>query len=150
MLETSDRPKREKSDTLLDSALERLPRWIAGVSAAGVVACLVAEEVRFAAGLAVGAAVALLGYWWLYRGIQAAFDSGRVPAPKAVLIRLVLRYPLLVGVVLLFNRTSWLPARAVMLGLFAPLAGALIECCLVAAQGLHGPWPQAKTDSPLR
>ena len=123
----------------LDSMLARLPRSIAGVSAAAVLACLVALQVRLAAGLALGCAVALLGYWWLYRGIRAAFDSGNARAPIGVFVRLALRYPVAIGAVLLFNRTGWLPARAVMAGLFAPLAGVVVECAMLAVRGWRGP-----------
>jgi len=123
----------------IDSMLARLPRWIAGVSAAAVMASLLAGQVRFAAGLALGCGVALVGYWWLHRGIRAAFDSGSARAPLGVFIRLALRYPLAIGVVLLFDRTGWLPARAVMAGLFAPLAGLLIECAALAVQSLRRP-----------
>jgi hypothetical protein len=122
----------------IDSTLARLPRWIASVSAAAVIASLLAGQVRFAAGLALGCGVALVGYWWLHRGIRAAFDSGNARAPLGVFIRLALRYPLAIGAVLLFDRTGWLPARAVMAGLFAPLAGVLIECSVLAVQSLRG------------
>lgn len=103
-----------------------------------MLACLLAGQARLAAGLALGCGVALVGYWWLYRGIRAAFDSGRARAPLGVFIRLALRYPLAIGAVVLFDRTGWLPARAVMAGLFAPLAGMLIECAVLAAQSLYG------------
>jgi len=122
----------------VDSMFARLPRWIAGVSAAAVIGSLLTGQARFAAGLALGCGVALLGYWWLHRGIRAAFDSGSARAPMGVFIRLALRYPLVIGAVLLFDRTGWLPARAVMAGLFAPLAGVLIKCAVLAAQSLRG------------
>ncbi len=130
--------KPEASGWTIDSMLARLPRSIAGVSAATVLASLLAGQMRFAAGLALGCGVALLGYWWLQRGIQAAFDSARGRAPIGLLVRLVLRYPVAIGAVLLFDRTGWLPARAVMAGLFAPLAGVLIACVMLAAHGLRG------------
>jgi hypothetical protein len=125
-------------DSALDSALERLPRWIAGVSVVAVAGCIAAGQFRFAAGLGVGACVGMIGYRWLYRGIQSAFDSGRARAPRIVLTQFALRYPLAIGAVLLFNYTGWLPARAVMAGLFAPLAGVLIQCALLAAQVMRG------------
>ena len=134
----TDNLAQQRLKVLLDSALGRLPLWIAGVSAAGVLGYVVGGQLRFAAGLGLGAGVGLLGYWWLYRGIQAALDSGRAQAPIGALLRLTLRYPLMAGAVLLFSRTGWLPARAVVLGLFAPLAGVLIECLLLAAQALRG------------
>jgi hypothetical protein len=136
--ETNNLVSGPEPPLLIDSALGRLPLWIAGVSVAGVLAFLVAGQLRFAAGLGLGAAAGLLGYWWLYRGIQAALDSGRAQAPLGALLRLTLRYPLMAGAVLLFSRTGWLPARAVVLGLFAPLAGVLIECLLLAAKVLRG------------
>jgi hypothetical protein len=125
------------SSRAIDSMLARLPRWIAGVSAAAVIGSLLAGQGRFAAGLGLGCGVALVGYWWLHRGIRAAFDSGIARAPLGVFIRLALRYPVAIGAVLLFDRTGWLPARAVMAGLFAPVAGVLIECAVLAAQSLH-------------
>jgi hypothetical protein len=148
--ETGNLAKPGRSEALLDSTLARLPRWMAAVSAAGVLAFLVAGQVRFAAGFAFGAGVALLSYWWLHRGLQAAFDAKSGRAPAMVLLKLALRYPLAVGAVLLFNRTGWLPARGVVLGLFVPLAGVLIECMMVAARGLSGSWLQAKTDPSAR
>jgi hypothetical protein len=126
------------SSSTVDSMLGRLPRSIAGVSAAAVLGCVLAGQLRFAVGLAVGCGVALLGYGWLYRGIRAAFDSGRARAPLGVFVKLAIRYPVAIGTVLLFDRTGWLPAHAVMAGLFAPLAGVLIECVLLAAQGVRG------------
>ena len=126
------------SNGVLDSMLARLPRWIAGVSAAAVFGTLLAGRPQFAAGMALGCGVALLGFWWLHRGIRAAFDSGSSRAPLGVFVRLALRYPLAIGAVLLFDRTGWLPARAVMAGLFAPLAGVLIECAVLAVQTLRG------------
>lgn len=126
------------SDWMIDSMLARLPRSIAGVSGAAVLACLLVGHVRFAAGLALGCAVALVGYWWLYRGIRAAFDSGNVRAPIGVFIRLALRYPVAIGAVLLFDRTGWLPAKAVMAGLFAPLMGVVIECVVLAVESTRG------------
>lgn len=138
MPETSNLARQSGSERAIDSMLARLPRSIAGVSAAAVLAFLVVGQIRFAAGLALGCAVALLGYWWLYRGIRAAFDSGNVRAPISVFVRLALRYPVAIGAVLLFDRTGWLPARAVMAGLFAPLAGVVIECAVLAVQSLRG------------
>lgn len=133
-----DSRAESSSSRAIDSMLVRLPRWIAGVSAATVIGSLLAGQGRFAAGLALGCGVALVGYWWLHRGIRAAFDSGSARAPLGVFVRLALRYPVAIGAVLLFDRTGWLPARAVMAGLFAPVAGVLIECAVLAAQSLRG------------
>lgn len=150
MLETNNPTMSRSGDALIDATLGRLPRWMVGVSAAAIVGCLVAGQIRFAAGLGLGAGTALLGYWWLYRGIEAALGSQRPQEPGKVLLKLALRYPLLVGAVLLADRTGWLPARAVVIGLFAPLAGVLIECLVLAVQVVRGPWRQVRAGHLLR
>ena len=147
---TSNLAATQAPDLPLDSSLQRLPRWITAAGIAGALGFLLAGQPRFAAGLGLGAGVALLGYWWLYRGLQAAFDSGSERAPKMVLLRLALRYPLVIGAVLLFEQTGWLPARAVVLGLFAPLAAVLIECLALAAQAVRGLRPHPKAGASLQ
>jgi len=117
----------------VDSALSRLPRWMAGVSLTGGFLLLLSGRARFAGGFAVGALVAVLAYWWLYRALAAALDSGEGRMPGRAMAELALRYPLMFGVVAVVRWTGWLPFTAVIAGLLVPLAGALIECAILAA-----------------
>lgn len=50
--------------------------------------------------------------------------------------KLLIRYPLFVGVVLFFYLTGWLSLSAVIAGLFVPLAGALVECVVLVGSAL--------------
>ena len=105
----------------------RLLGWMIGIAlAAGVGICL-SGHLRFAAGFATGAAIAVVGYIWLCEFTAKALDSRSGRLPKMLVFKLVLRYPLLFGALYLFHRTNWLPAWAVLAGLLVPLAGAVTE-----------------------
>src|SRR5260370_21277263 len=112
----------------LDRAEKRLPRWMAGWVLAGVMGALLAGYPRFATGFAFGAAVAILNYLWLHQAIHSLFDAGRVRAPRTVIAKFLVRYPLALAGVYIFYRTGWLPFGAGLAGLFVPGAGVLIEC----------------------
>lgn len=133
----------EAAKSLFDTAARRLPRWMAGVALAATLTTVALGHGRFGAGLAVGSAAAIMAYWWLHRALDAALNSGQTRLTQGAVLRLAARYPLLLGVVALFYRTGWLPPRAVMAGLFVPLAGALIECGLLMREALR---PSGPTD----
>ncbi|PYV19697.1 MAG: hypothetical protein DMG21_00695 [Acidobacteria bacterium] len=113
---------------VLDRAEARLPRWMAAAAALVTGGALAIGHARFAAGFALGALVAILGYSWLHQAIERAltFSQGRLP--KGLIAKLAVRYPLLLGAVFLFYRTGWLPFDAVLAGLMVPVAGAMLEC----------------------
>ncbi len=129
----------EIRESLLDSAVTRLPRWMVGVSVAGMLAALTRGHARWALGFGVGSCVAILAYRWLHRAVAAALDVGSARPPGGTMTKLLIRYPLLFGVVAFVYFTGWLSVSAVIAGLFVPLAGVLIECVvLVASAFLHG------------
>ena len=121
----------EISENLLDSAAARLPRWMAGVSVAGMLTALALGRVRWGLGFGVGSCVAILAYRWLHRAVAAALNTGNGRLPNGTLTKLFIRYPLLVGVVAFFYWTGWVNLSAVIAGLFVPLTGALIECVVL-------------------
>ena len=88
---------------------------------------LVSGHGKLSAGFALGAGLAIVNYYWLHEAIQSLFDSKRAGIPKAVVAKFAVRYPLAFATVYLFYRTGWLPFGAVLVGLFVPVAGALIE-----------------------
>ena len=136
----------EAGKSRFDTAAERLPLWMMAVALAASLAGAVLGGARFGAGLAAGSAAAVIGYRWLHQALDSALRSGRPRLPMSATLKLAARYPLLLGVVALFYRTGWLPPRAVMAGLFVPLAGALVECALLAAEALR-PAPSPQTGS---
>jgi hypothetical protein len=121
----------EISEHRLDSAAARLPRWMVGVSVAGMLTALATEHARWALGFGAGSGVAILAYRWLHRAVAAALDTGSGQPPNGTMTKLFIRYPLLLGVVAFFYWTGWLSLSAVITGLFVPLAGALIECLVL-------------------
>jgi ATP synthase I chain len=136
----------EISENLLDSAMARLPRWMAGVSVAGVLAASVAGHARWALGFGVGSCVAILAYRWLHRAVAAALDTGHGRPPSGTMTKLVIRYPLLVGVVAFFYWTGWLSLSAVIAGLFVPLAGALLECLILVGSSFFHTGASSSTE----
>jgi ATP synthase I chain len=129
----------EASKSRFDTAAQRLPRWMIAVAVAGSIIAAALDGANLAAGFAVGSAAAIIAYWWLHRALEGALSSGQPRLPLSAVVKLAARYPLLIGVVALFYRTGWLAPRAVMAGLFVPLAGALVECVLLAAEALRTP-----------
>jgi hypothetical protein len=111
----------------VEGAQIRLPRWMAVVAALGSSAFLAYGHVRMAAGFALGAGIAILGYRWLERAVGSALDAATGGAVKRLGWIFILRYPLLFGAALLFYETHWLPFAEVLLGLLVPVAGAIME-----------------------
>ncbi len=110
----------------------RLLTWMLIVSAVVILASLGVSHLRFAAGFACGAALSILGAVWLEEAVAAALrgvaDRSAKLATKELVFKVIVRYPLLLGALYLFYRTHWLPAWAVLAGLFVPLAGGVVEC----------------------
>jgi hypothetical protein len=105
----------------------RLLAWMIAIALAADLGISLGGHFRFAAGFATGAAIALLGYAWLRELVAGALNSGNGRVPKMLVLKLVLRYPLLFGTLYIFYRTNWLSAWAVLAGLSVPLAGAIAE-----------------------
>jgi ATP synthase I chain len=127
----------EISNSLLDSAAARLPRWMAAASVAGTLAALVSGHALWAGGFALGAGIAILAYWWLHQAVAFALDAGSGRPPSGTMTKLLIRYPLALGVVAFFYWTGWLNLSAVIAGLFVPLAGAIIECLILVGSSLR-------------
>jgi ATP synthase I chain len=111
----------------LEGAEARLPRWMAGFAAVGMLGAFLLGHARAAGGFGLGAAVAFMGYSWLHKAVVSLMDAGRVRPSRFTLGKLLIRYPLAVVVIFVFYRENWLPFEAVLLGLFVPVAGALAE-----------------------
>lgn len=106
----------------------RLLWWMIAVGVAASVATAALFRATFAAGVALGAAISVSGYFWLMEAASNALSGSDTQRTKGLVIKLILRYPILLGVLYLFYRTKWLPTGAVLAGLFVPLAGGVVEC----------------------
>lgn len=125
--------------TELAQAEARLPRWMMGLSVAGVLAALLAGQVRLATGFGLGAGLAVVSYFWLHQAIEHLFAVQRTRLPWRVVAKLAVRYPLAFGAVYLFYWTGWLPFTAILAGLFVPVAGVLIEAGIQIGRGWRYP-----------
>ena len=120
----------------LAQAEARLPRWMLAVAGVGTVTILVSTHVRFGAGFAIGAGLAILSYLWLHQGVKAVMSAGQMRPSAALFAKILIRYPLAFAVVFLFYKTGWLPFQAILAGLFVPLGGVLIESVALIRDGL--------------
>lgn len=112
----------------------RLVQWMVLIGCAGALGIAVAGQLRFAVGFVVGTGAATLGFIWLETAVGHALTaaagsagSSQKTGTKGLVLKLILRYPMLLGIVYLFYRTKWLPFWAVFAGLLVPLAGAVVE-----------------------
>ena len=122
----------------LARAEARLPRWMMVWTVLGTIIILATGHLRLALGFALGAALAVLNYYWLHDAITALFDAGTVRVPRRVVVKFALRYPLAFLGIYLFYRTGWLPFAGILAGMFVPVAGVLVEAVLQVGRGLVG------------
>lgn len=125
----------------------RLLGWMVAVAVAAALAGAAIWGAAFAAGVAAGAVVAILGYAWLLEALSAALAGQSARLTKGLAIKLVLRYPILLGILYLFYRTKWLPVEAVLVGLFVPLAGGVVECLYQVGGIALGRGPKSHLDT---
>lgn len=116
--------------TDLARAEARLPRWMASCAGVGLLAALLSGRGYFAAGFGLGAALAILNYFWLHQAVEGLMTAGKSRPSKMVVAKFVIRYPLAFAAVWLFYRTGWLPFMAILAGLCVPVAGVLIEAVI--------------------
>lgn len=107
-----------------------------GFALAGSVACVAMGEWRAAAGFALGAALGILGYFWLHETALGLLGAGSVGSPRALVGKLLLRYVLMAAVIYFGQRTGWMPVFAIFAGLLVPGAGALAESLVLIREGL--------------
>lgn len=106
----------------------RLLGWMIASAGIATLAAAFLWSFRVAEGVAAGAVVSIAGYTWLLEALSAALAGQKARLTKGLVIKLAIRYPILLGTLYLFYRTNWLPVAAVLAGLFVPLAGGVVEC----------------------
>ncbi len=121
----------------MEEAEARLPRWMVAVAALATVAALAAGQPRFAAGLILGAGLALVNYVWLHQAVEHLMSASQLRLPRLLIAKFILRYPLAFGGVYLLYRTGWVSVPGLFAGLFVPVGGVLIEAVLQLREGLQ-------------
>jgi len=123
--------------TELRQAEARLPRWMMVLAALTTIVALLSGHPSFAGGFGLGAALALVNYFWLHQAVEHLMAVGTGRVPRALIAKFLLRYPLLVGGVYLLYRTGWVSLAGFLLGLFVPLGGVLVESVIQIRDGLR-------------
>lgn len=114
-----------------------MPRWMVALAAVGVLTLAGAGQGRAAVGFAVGAALGILGFHWMYQSVVALLDATRGRVTRGAIAKIVLRYVLTLAGILFFYYTGWLPVLAVLAGMLIPAAGVLVESLLLIGEGLR-------------
>ena len=123
--------------TGLEIAEARLPRWMMASGVLATVVALAAGEPRFAAGLVLGAGLALLNYFWLHQAVEHLMRAGEERLPRFLVAKFILRYPLAFGGVYLLYRTGWVSLPGLFAGLFVPVVGVIVEGAVQIRDGLR-------------
>jgi hypothetical protein len=120
----------------LAKAEARMPRWMMLCGILAFIVILLCGQLRIAVSFALGAALGILNYYWLHEAVEAVVKAGQSRIPKSVVAKVLIRYPVAFGLVLVFFKTGWLPPMAILAGLFVAVAGVLIEAIIQLGEGL--------------
>jgi hypothetical protein len=101
---------------------------------------------RAASGLAVGAALAWVNYRWLKQAVDVAArlsagqaEASKIRIPKRVYAKFFGRFALLLAAAYAILSRSWLPAAAILAGLFTLVAAVLVELIYELLRGGRQP-----------
>ena len=103
----------------------------------GLAAVLLKGRLQVGMAFAVGAALGILNFHWLWLTGKALMEVQTAQVPRKTAILLVARYPLiLLGLTLLYF-SGWLPILPVVAGLLVPGCGVFAESLFLIRAGLH-------------
>jgi hypothetical protein len=140
----SAQPTTERHERLADegatftapAAVERRV-WRNSLIVIAASAALAAKysNAKFALGLVLGGALALLNYEWLRMSLRRALDIsarlGTGKAPPGALMEIVLRWLVIAAAAYIANRIGGFDAVGIISGMFAPAAAIMIEAIYV-------------------
>jgi len=111
-------------------------RWMMVLAIVGAAAILATGRWQVGLAFAVGAALGILNFHWLWQTGNVLMEAQSAHVPFKTAFLMVARYPLaLAGLVLLYF-TGWLPFLPVIAGLLVPGGGVLVESLFLIGAGL--------------
>ena len=125
----------------LARAEARMPRWMTLCGLVALIVLLMCRQYTIAFAFGLGAALGILNYYWLHEAVEILMRAGETRIPRSVVAKILIRYPLAFGLVLVFFKTGWLPPIAILAGLFVPVAGVLVEAVVQLGEGLASHHP---------
>ena len=105
---------------------DRWPILMSGLTLVAGIPVLVHWGAVAALAFVLGAAIGTANFHWLHRALHGVLDDPAKNVPKKVVLKVLLRYPLLLALIGLVYWTGWLPALGIIAGLFVPVAGVLL------------------------
>jgi len=115
----------------------RMLRWMIAMAILGFIVILMTWRSQVAMAFAIGAALGILNFHWLWQTGRALMEAQTARVPRKTLFLIVLRYPLsFAGLFILFY-SRWLRPMPVIAGLLVPCAGALMESLFLVRADLH-------------
>ncbi len=133
MATTGQIPESERR--LLAGAEGRLVRFVLVLGLLGTVAILFGWGWRAAVGFLIGAALALLNYWWISQAVSALARAGRARPSNLTYFKFFGRYALIGVVVYVIFSRSLVPILAVMGGLLILVPAVAAEFLYEVARG---------------
>lgn len=121
----------------LPKAKTRLLRWMFAFAILGLIAILVNGRVQVGLAFALGAAVGILNFHWLWLTVKVLMEVQTAKVPRKTTILLVARYPLTLLSLTLLYFSGWLPIVPVIAGLLVPGGGVLAESLYLIGAGLR-------------
>jgi hypothetical protein len=112
-------------------------RWMTALGLAGTVAIVATG--RFGVGLAfaVGAALGVLNFHWLWQTGKVLMEAQTARVPPRTAVLMIARYPLAFAGLAILYYGGWLPLLPVIAGLLVPGAGVLLESLMLVRADLH-------------
>jgi len=124
--ETTDLPKIES----------RMLRWMMALAIVGVAVILAKGRWQVGIGFAVGAALGVLNFHWLWQTGNVLMEAQTAHVPFTTAVLMVARFPLAFAALALLYFSGWLPLLPVIAGLLVPGGGVLIESLFMIGAGL--------------
>jgi hypothetical protein len=115
----------------------RMLRWMIAFAGLGIIAILATWGLYVAIAFAVGAALGVLNFHWLWQTGKVLMETQTARVPRMTVFLIVARYPLSFAALFVLLYSGWLSPLPVIAGLLVPSAGVLVESFLLVRADLH-------------
>jgi hypothetical protein len=108
-----------------------------GLSILGVVVILADGRFQVALAFAIGAALGVLNFYWLWQTGLVLMEVQTARVPRMTVLLIILRYPLAFAGLFIIYYNRWLSPLPVIAGLLVPGGGVLVESLLLVRKDLR-------------
>jgi len=115
----------------------RMLRCMIVLAILGTMAILSTWRFQDALAFAIGAALGVLNFHWLWQTGKVLLEAQTISVPRRTVFLIVLRYPLCFAALVILFCTKWLSPLPVVAGLLVPCAGVLVESFLLVRADLR-------------